>query len=265
MFHGKNSSKQFTVFFQLALVMYRLGSNGNSASISKIAGVFGVGDGGTIDRVTRRVFQSILSLESEYLQWPSKDERAGLVEATWDEMPYCIIYTDGMEVLLDEAPIRDKESYFSRTKKYSIKLQGSCDFSLKLRHIVIGYPGSVHDARIFNSCDLALSPLCTQKKKIFNQYFSSYRVRIEHCFGILEEKFQSLKSLPVQIYDEKSHKFACTWIRVCCIVYNMILPYIDVSEFPCPISQEQDEFLTASDVDKLGEAKRMALVDIVLE
>ena len=157
-FHGKNSSKQFSVFFQLALVMYRIGSNGNAASVAKIAGFFGVGDGGTIDRITCRVFKSILSLESEYLNWPSREERVGLVQATWEEMPYCIVYTDGMEVPLEEAPIRDKESYFSRTKKYSIKLQGSCDFSLKLRHILIGYPGSVHDARIFNSCDLALSP-----------------------------------------------------------------------------------------------------------
>lgn len=297
-FNGKNSQKQFSTFFQLALVMYRIGSNGNAAAVGKIAGLFGVGDGGTIDRITARVFESILSLEAEFLNWPSKEERIGLVHATWDEMPYCIIYTDGMEVPLEEAPLRDKESYFSRSKKYSIKLQGSCDYTLMLRHILIGYPGSVHDARIFNSCDLSLSPeryfsgeewiaadsayrltryvitpfrrnnsspLSAENKKNFNQFFSSYRVRIEHCFGILKETFPSLKCLRIRIYDDKSHKFACTWVRVCCILYNIILPYVDISEFPCPVNEEEEEFSAASDIDKLGEAKRMALVEIILE
>lgn len=44
-FNGVNSNKQFTVASQLALVLYRLGSNGDGATIFKIACLFGVGDG----------------------------------------------------------------------------------------------------------------------------------------------------------------------------------------------------------------------------
>ncbi|KAJ6645256.1 Protein ANTAGONIST OF LIKE HETEROCHROMATIN PROTEIN 1 [Pseudolycoriella hygida] len=298
-FHGKNCEKQFSPFFQLAVVMYRLGSNGNAASIGKISGLFGIGDGGTIDRLTARVFESIIALESEYLKWPLEEERMRLIHVTWDELPHCIGYTDGTEIILEEAPSKDSESYFSRTKKYSIKLQGTCDYTLKLRHILTGFPGSVHDARIFNSCDLAVSPekyfsgehwaaadcayrltrhvltpfrrnnsstMSSEQKKNFNKYFSSYRVRIEHCFGILKELLPSLKGLRLRIYNKKSHEFACKWIRVCCIIYNILLPFIEMSDFDYTINEEKNDDInfTVAETDKVGQAKRAALVEIIL-
>lgn len=57
LFHGENASLQFPVNVQLAVVLFRLGSTGESASIRKIAAVFGIGDGGTIDKITCRVFR----------------------------------------------------------------------------------------------------------------------------------------------------------------------------------------------------------------
>lgn len=42
--------------------MYRLNSCGSYVDISKIATMFGTGDGGTIDKITWRVFQSIMDL-----------------------------------------------------------------------------------------------------------------------------------------------------------------------------------------------------------
>ncbi|KAJ6636856.1 hypothetical protein Bhyg_15451 [Pseudolycoriella hygida] len=161
-FTGKNSEKQLSIYFQLALVMYRIGSNGNAASLRKLAALLGVGDGGTIDRITARVFESI-------------------------------------EIGISKLAIGRRTSL------------GSCDYTLKLRQILVGYPGSVHDAGIFNSSNLALSPakyfsgeewiavdsvyrltqhvitpfrrnnsspISADKKKNFNQFFSSYRVRM---------------------------------------------------------------------------------------
>lgn len=86
MFHGQNSDKQFTVELQLALTLYRLGSDGDGATVQKISCLFGVGDGGTIDKVTR-VFKAVLSLETKFLYWPTSDERISLVEKTMHELP----------------------------------------------------------------------------------------------------------------------------------------------------------------------------------
>ena len=52
-----NDKKQLSVSTQLAIVLFRLGSYGSGNSIAKLATLFGVGDGGTVDRVTSRVFQ----------------------------------------------------------------------------------------------------------------------------------------------------------------------------------------------------------------
>lgn len=159
-FHGKNSQKQFSVQFQLAIVLYRLGSNGEGATLGKVAALFGVGDGGSIDKITLRVFDSIFSLEKEFLKWPSEEERIQLSLATYEELPHCVGYVDGSEIPLQERPVRnwDLTSYYSRNKQYSIKLQAVCDYKMRFRHLVIGYPGSCHDARIYNNCKLALHP-----------------------------------------------------------------------------------------------------------
>lgn len=57
LFLGENASLQIPVEIQLAIVLYRLGSSGEAASIRKIAAIFGIGDGGSIDKITKRVFK----------------------------------------------------------------------------------------------------------------------------------------------------------------------------------------------------------------
>lgn len=163
-FHGENSDKQFSIQFQLALVLYRLGSSGDGATLGRIATLFGVGDGGTIEKVTSRVFESILFMEEDTIKWPAKDERAQLVMDTFDELPHCFAYVDRTEIPLSEKPTLGPVDYFSRNKQYAIKLQSIIDHHLVLRQINVGYPGSVHDARIYNNC-----PLSTNRQMYFSE------------------------------------------------------------------------------------------------
>lgn len=41
-----------------------------------------------------------------------------------------------------------------------------------------------------------------QQRNLFNRTFSQYRIRIEHCFGVMKELFNSLKELKIQIKNE---------------------------------------------------------------
>lgn len=157
-FHGQNSGKQFTTQFQLALVLYRLGSSGDGATLGRIWNLFGVGDGGTINKITSRVFKSILYLEKEFIKWPTAEERCQLANDTFSELPQCIGYLEVTEIPLNEQPTLDPTSFWSPNKQYSIKLQSVGDYSLKFRQLTVGYPGSVHDARIYNNCRLATHP-----------------------------------------------------------------------------------------------------------
>lgn len=88
----------------------------------KIAALFGVGDGGTINRITERVFDAILSLEKDFLFWPNAEERRQLVFESFDELPNCIGYTDGTIIPLKERPSLDHTSYYSKDQVYAMKL-----------------------------------------------------------------------------------------------------------------------------------------------
>jgi len=54
-FHTRKN--RLPVPIQLAVVLFRIGSYGSGCSIPKLATLFGVGDGGTVDRTTRRIFK----------------------------------------------------------------------------------------------------------------------------------------------------------------------------------------------------------------
>ena len=41
------------------------------------------------------------------------------------------------------------------------------------------------------------------------------RIRSEHAIGFLKGRFQSLKGLCINVWDERTHKFARYWIAAC--------------------------------------------------
>ncbi|XP_036334884.1 protein ANTAGONIST OF LIKE HETEROCHROMATIN PROTEIN 1-like isoform X1 [Rhagoletis pomonella] len=288
-FNKSHSVRQYSVDHQLAIVLFRLGSSGENAAIRKIASVFGVGDGETIYKITKRVFQAFLELKSKYIYWPDAAERQEIVKNTYNEMPHCIGYIDGTELKLAEAPVKNHTTYFSKSRIYSIKGQVVCDHQLKIRHVVVGHYGSVHDARMFRT-----STLCTEednffsfdqwlagdsaypllktiitpyrsnsqqldyaRRKAFNLRHSRFRVRIEHCFGLLKERFGSLKELRVRIQDEKSHNFCSTWFLVCCILHNILrTPSHDVDYMYNVL--EDDEELDELTMNEIGQNSSQA-------
>lgn len=49
------------------------------------------------------------------------------------------------------------------------------------------------------------------------------RIRSEHAIGFLKGRFQSLKSLRVNIFDENTHKFATYWAVACIAIHTFAL------------------------------------------
>lgn len=88
----------------------------------------------------------------------------------------------------------------------------------------------------------------------------------------MKEKFPSLKKLGIRIRDAKSHEFVCTWIRVCCILHNILLPHYDEEDLTCinndssRSNDEDEEFHACEDnEDKNGQMKRIALFQVLNE
>lgn len=122
-----------------------------------------------------------------------------------------------------------------------------CDHKRKIRDIFVGYPGSVHDSRVFRSSPLneTLPEKCgdsyilgdsgypclknlmtpfrdnghlTRRQRNYNYLLSTNRYIIEHCFGIMKQKFRQLYHLKF-----KNIEFIVHFIRACAVLHNISL------------------------------------------
>ncbi|KAJ8941174.1 hypothetical protein NQ314_010473 [Rhamnusium bicolor] len=152
---------------------------------------------------------------------------------------------DGTYIKIDK-PSDDPDSYINRKGFYSIQVQLLCDHQLKIRDVFIGYPGSVHDSRVFRSSPLCQSlpekchdlyilgdsgyPLLpnlltpfkdrgqlTRAQSNYNVKLSKNRYLIEHCIGLLKQKFR-LFHVKLRSIISIAHL-----IRACCVLHNMAL------------------------------------------
>lgn len=102
------------------------------------------------------------------------------IEESFQELgfPNVVGCLDGTHIRIDK-PCEDPDSYINRNKYYSIQvifsnhidcnhlfenilklllqMQALCDNSRTIRDVFIGYPGSVHDARVFRTSPLYTS------------------------------------------------------------------------------------------------------------
>jgi len=67
------------------------------------------------------------------------------------------------------------------------------------------------------------------------------RIRSEHAIGYLKGRFQSLKSLRVNIRDETSHKFATYWVAACVAIHSFSME--------CEAKEQSDDEDGVADVD----------------
>ena len=127
-FFNNSNNPQMSVEDQLAITLYRLGHDGNAASLQSIANWAGVGKG-TVTLCTQRVMVSVLHPDfmHEAVRFPTKaekDEAKAWVSAhscrAWHH-GWCLV--DGTLVPLAEQPHWFGESYFDRKCNYSLNIQ----------------------------------------------------------------------------------------------------------------------------------------------
>ncbi|XP_046571000.1 putative nuclease HARBI1 [Haliotis rubra] len=130
-----------------------------------------------------------------------------------------------------------------------MQLQVVCDAKLQFTDIYVGWPGSVHDCRVFKNSPLRrkleqgylppdfhligdsaypLAPYImvpfkdnghvSLAEKKFNKCHASTRVDVERAIGLLKCKFRRLKYLDMQLTEEM-----CNFIVAACVLHNFIL------------------------------------------
>jgi DDE superfamily endonuclease len=178
--------------------------------------------------------------------------------------------------------------YYMLTGFPSIQLQLVCDSKLMITDAYTGYPGSVHDARVFRLSPLqqlltssnipeeyhiigdSAYPLSsflmvpyrdnghlTAEQIKFNKVHSSTRVVVERCIGLLKCKWRRLKYLDMSCIDQVP-----TTIIACCVLHNFILftdhMDDDESDFEPNVEPQspQDDSLGSQSVNLQADAKR---------
>jgi hypothetical protein len=161
------------------------------------------------------------------------------------DIPNIIGALDGTHIILANAPGKDPEAFFNRKKQYSIQCQAFVDAEGVFTDFLVGWPGSVHDARVYRSsgfyqnksdyivgedfilADSAypISPFCitpfkparTPSEHNFNFVHSRNRVVVENAFGRLKGRFPSLRNLSI-----KKVSTACKMTACAIILHNFL-------------------------------------------
>ncbi|XP_050506273.1 putative nuclease HARBI1 isoform X2 [Diabrotica virgifera virgifera] len=201
----------------------------------------------TVFKVVRRVSYFLSNLAPEVIKWPRNEEKVEIEQHFSEhDLPGVIGVIDGTHIKIDK-PAEDPDSYLNRKHFFSIQVQVVCDHRRKIRDIFLGYPGSVHDSRVLRNSQLfhSLEEKCgdkyiigdsgypclrhlltpfrdnghlTRRQRNYNYIVSKNRYVIEHCFGVMKQKFRQLYHVKIKNMEDISHL-----IRACAILHNLCL------------------------------------------
>lgn len=226
------------------VALERFGCDGNGAAVGRLANICGIG-AGTVVLYTKRVISAIESLETQFIRWPSAEERRVTARRIEENtgFPNCIGIIDGTHIHFAQRPTVDPECYWTRKHKYSLNATIVCDDQRRIIYYQSGWPGSVFDNTCYNKTALVKNPdrffsddeyimgdsayqlskrmlcpykvhdLTTEDNQLFNIYFSKLRVTIEHVMGLLKSRWSSLRGIRTQFRKKEDLKFINSWIR----------------------------------------------------
>lgn len=216
---------------------------------------------GNCYKICRRLFQTIYNLRRQFIKWPTTDNEIEETVAAFDVLrgrhsfKNVIGCVDGTHI--NVTYINPDYSYRDRHHNTSFKLQGICNSQQILTDIFFGYPGSVHDSKIWNESPIyrhltSIKPLPRQMHILgdsaypisnflmkvyptneirsdveanFNRHLISTRQVIEQSFGRLKGKFRRLKNIEVR--SERNVKFI---VVSACAIHNFILLNENINE-----------------------------------
>ncbi|XP_021340220.1 putative nuclease HARBI1 [Mizuhopecten yessoensis] len=230
----------------------------NQDCMREISRLFNVSKSSVFSCV-REVSFALCNEMQKYIHWPDQTEQDEAAEEIKNStgIPGVVGFIDGTHIRLSSVPNGDS-GYIDRKGFPSLQLQVVVSHNMLIIDAYVGWPGSVHDARVYKNSPLfdglqtgmiapghfligdgayplsevMITPFrqtgnLSAQQKHFNKKVSSVRQTVERSIGHMKQRFRRLRDLSCR--DMKS---ACEIIMSGCILHNMcILHEDDLSEY----------------------------------
>ena len=225
--------------------------------------------------------KALCLLAKKYIAWPAAEELQQV--SSGFSFPLTVGSIDGSHVRIKE-PLQELDSYTNRKAFTSIVIQAVCDSHMRFLDVSVGWPGSMHDARIFRRSGLgqrldkdglhpyhilgdSAYPLkkhlvvpfrdnghLSEEEKRFNVVHSSSRTIVERAFARLKGKWRRLKYL-----DMDNMSLLSDVVTAACLLHNFVL----VHDMQQPTQQDEHGLATALDSSLTAEQRRKELLYLV--
>jgi hypothetical protein len=261
---GQNSEKQskhFVPEIHLLATFKFFGAEGNQGGSKQLCENLGMGKGSISNYVDRGV-KAILSLRDQCFFWPSEEERLEISSRIKSRYFFknCVGIIDGTHLGLSTRPENCGEEYFTRKGQYALSALIIVDDKKRIRHASVGWPGSVHDNRIWSNSRIVLNPrdyfspneytigdsaftnsnimvtsymrasgqaVLPAGQSWFNDVLNVPRSGVENTIGIWKGRFPWLRNMRMRIRNRQSMVKIITYVYATIILHNLCVktPY----------------------------------------
>jgi hypothetical protein len=171
------------------------------------------------------------------------------------------------------------------------------DDNLFINYIYTGWPGCIHDNRAWRNSklyqreeywgdseyllgDSAFSSTryvipafkcmpnqtLSRRQEFFNTKLASARIRVEHCIGVLKNRFPILRQMNIDIREEKDIRTVAKITLACAILHNMLLnENIPQDWYNNLYDRIDDDFPELDRNNDEGERKRNQVLDFICD
>lgn len=280
-FESKSRGNFFDPRFELLALLRYLATG----SFMEVAGdLLGVSKSAS-HRAIHRAMRRVCLLASNVIKMPSDFSRIKLgFRSKCEHFEDVIGAVDGTHVRVKSPGGNNSEIFRNRKGYFSINVQAVCDHRGSFTDVVIRWPGSTHDARIFDNSvlkwkfeagqfgngyllpdsgyalkDYCITPYlnCSDRAaERFNKAHSALRIVIGRAFGMLKRRFPAL-SFGIRLREMED---VCVLITAAFVLHNICMSLDDdfVDDDSSNIVEEEIEAIN-TDSNHQGTARRDAI------